>query len=65
MGVNIDNVHPQQQLGKWLDTSEGISLILSHINTITIQLIWLMIKKVIIKKRLYGYPTINNYMPFY
>ena len=34
MGVNIDNVHSQQQLGKWLVNSEGISLILSHINTI-------------------------------
>ena len=34
MGVNIDNVHSQQQLGKWLVNSERISLILSHINTI-------------------------------
>ena len=39
VGVNIENVHPQQQLGKRLDNSEGISLILSHINTIKIQLI--------------------------
>ena len=34
MGVNIDNVHSQQQSGKGLVGSEGISMILSHINTI-------------------------------
>ena len=31
MGVDIDNVHSQQQLGKWLVKCEGISMILSHI----------------------------------
>ena len=36
MGVNIDNVHSQQQLGKWLISSEGISMIFSHMNTIDI-----------------------------
>ena len=34
MGVHRDKVLSQQELEKWLVSSEGISMILSHINTI-------------------------------
>ena len=34
MGVHRDKVLWQQQLEKWLVSSEGISMIPSHINTI-------------------------------
>ena len=34
MGVHRNKVLSQQQLEKWLVSSEGISMILSHTNTI-------------------------------